>query len=125
MSNAIFRPFDRYNFSENVCYLTGKPANSMRTVFPQWILNQFKLEDKPFKMLDERIITYRDITVPASADVAATLEALDEEIQQAFTAGFSAVKEVNQVRLFQWIANQVYGIIHWEIRAGKIGRAHV
>jgi len=118
MSNAIFRPFDRYNFSENVCYLTGKPANSMRTVFPQWILNQFKLEDKPFKMLDERIITYRDITVPASADVAATLEALDEEIQQAFTAGFSAVKEVNQVRLFQWIANQVYGIIHWEIRAG-------
>ncbi len=118
MSTAIFRPFDRYNFSESVCYLTGQPATLQATVFPGWILKQFKLEDKPFKMLDERIATYGDITVPVSAEAMTALNVLDQEIEAALNGGFNRLKELDQTRLFQWITKQVYGIIHWEVRAG-------
>lgn len=118
MSKAIFRPFERYNFSENVCYLSGQPALLKTTVFPEWVLQQFGLKDKPFKMLDERIVTYKDIKVPISNEAIAETHKLDKEIEQAFNTGYSAVQALDEVKLFQWIAKQVYGIIHWEVRAG-------
>ena len=118
MSKAIFRPFDRYNFSENVCYLTGQPAISQATVFPEWLLKQFHLQNTPFKMLDERVATYQDIKIPVSSEAITVTKKLDDEIEKAFNAGYPAVKALDQVKLFQWIAKQVYGIIHWEVRAG-------
>jgi hypothetical protein len=118
MSKAIFRPFDRYNFSEKVCYLTGQAAITQVTVFPNWMLEQFNLSDKPFKMLDEHIATYQDITIPMSQEALDAMEKLDREIQQAFNAGYNQVKALDEIRLFQWVAKQVYGIIHWEVRAG-------
>ncbi|HEY0053796.1 MAG TPA: hypothetical protein VGB63_00440 [Pedobacter sp.] len=118
MSKVLFRPFDRYNFNTNVCYLTGAPAISQKTVFPQWVLKQFNLADKPFKMLDERIATYQEITIPVSGEAETAIDNLDVEIKEAFNLGFSAVKALDELKLFQWIAKQVYGIIHWEVRAG-------
>jgi hypothetical protein len=82
------------------------------------MLKQFDLAHKPFKMLDERIATYQDIKIPVSAEVTAATDKLDEEIRTAFNSGFKAVKDLEELRLFQWIAKQVYGIIHWEVRAG-------
>ena len=118
MSKALFRPFEQYNFSNKVCYLTGKPAISEITVFPGWVLKQFNLADKPFKMLDERIATYQDIKISVSGEAEIAINALDAEIEQAFNAGYSTVKTLDELKLFQWIAKQVYGIIHWEVRAG-------
>ena len=118
MSKALFRPFDRYNFSDKVCYLTGQPATLQTTVFPDWVLQQFHLSEKPFKMLDERIATYQDITIPVSDKAFSAIYSLDKEMQKAFNTGYSAVKDLEEVKLFQWIAKQVYGIIHWEVRAG-------
>ncbi|WP_207535836.1 hypothetical protein [Desertivirga arenae] len=118
MSKAIFRPFDRYTFGEDICFLTGEPAVLQQTVFPQWVLQQFDLEDKPFKMMDERIATYGDIKVPVSAVAITAIHALDQEIEQAFNSGYEAVKLLPELKLFQWITKQVYGIIHWEVRAG-------
>jgi hypothetical protein len=118
MSKAIFSPFERYNFSESVCFLTGQPAILQTTVFPDWVLQQFKLGDKPFKMLDENIATYQDIKIPVSAEALTAITSLDSEIEQAFNSGYRAVLELDQIKLFQWIAKQVYGIIHWEVRAG-------
>jgi len=118
MSKALFRPFDRYNFGEQVCFISGEPAIFQNCVFPEWILEKYDLRDKPFKMMDERIATYEDIKVPVSAKALAAIQALDEEIKTAFAAGYEAVKDLPQLKLFQWIAKQVYGIIHWEVRAG-------
>lgn len=118
MSKALFRPFDKYNFSGNICYLTGQSATEQTTVFPEWVLQQFNLHEKPFKMLDEHIATYQDITIPVSGEALSAINILDNDIQEAFNSGYSAVKELEEVKLFQWISKQVYGIIHWEVRAG-------
>ena len=118
MSRSIFRPFDSYNFNENICYLSGEPANFQTTVFPRWLLDKFYLSDKPFKMLDENIATYQDIKIPVSQEAFAATSGLDAEMEQAFNAGYEIVKTIDELRLFQWVAKQVYGIIHWEVRAG-------
>ena len=118
MSRSIFRPFDSYNFNENICYLSGEPANFQTTVFPRWLLDKFYLSDKPFKMLDENIATYQDIKIPVSEEAFAAITRLDAEMEQAFNAGYEIVKTIDELRLFQWVAKQVYGIIHWEVRAG-------
>lgn len=118
MSKALFRPFDRYNFSEDICFLTGESAILQQTIFPDWILQQYQLADKPFKMMDERIATYQDIKIPASATALSALTQLEAEIETAFNAGYEVVKDLPELKLFQWITKQVYGIIHWEVRAG-------
>ncbi len=118
MSKVLFRPFGQYNFDKKICYLTGEPAVAEKTVFPEWVLEQFNLADKPFKMLDERIATYQDIRIPVSGEAEIAINKLDEEIKNAFNIGYAAVKKLDELKLFQWIAKQVYGIIHWEVRAG-------
>lgn len=118
MSKAVFRPFDRYRFDEGICFLTGEQAVSHPSVFPDWLLERYQLADKPLKMLDEQILTYEDIKVPVSEKTLSALQMLDKEVSEAFLSGYQSVKEMSQLILFQWIAKQVYGIIHWEIRAG-------
>lgn len=120
MMSALFKPFDRYNFQESLCFISGEPSILNTTVFPSWMLSQFSLTGKPFKMLDDHIVNYEDLRVPVSAGTASAIADLDSRIESAFNTGYSAVKNLGELELFQWIAKQVYGIIHCEIRAGII-----
>jgi len=118
MSTTLFRPFERFNFSDKVCFLTGHEASRQIQVFPEWMVSQFHLADKALKMLDEHILTYPDIKIPVSEKAFIELDKLETEISTAFNRGYHAVKELDDLRLFQWIAKQVYGMIHQEVRAG-------
>lgn len=118
MNIPVFRPFEHFDFSEEVCFLTGLPATEKIPVFPEWLMALFDLKDKPFKMLDERVLSYGDITVPVSERALEVLNLLEGEIERAFKSGFESIGKLEEVRIFQWIAKQVYGIIHYEVRAG-------
>lgn len=118
MSTSLFRPFERFNFSDKTCFLTGLEADAKMQVFPEWMISKYHLEDKALKMLDEQILTYQDVTVPVSAYASQKIEELEKEVSEALNAGYSAVKDLEDIRLFQWIAKQVYGMIHFEVRAG-------
>lgn len=117
-----YEPFKSANFSNKYCFLTGQPLNSPEEivqVFPQWLMSLYALEEKPFKMLDESMATYKDIKLPCSAVVNERfLEPLENEIAQAFIAGYDAVKAVDELKLFQWAGKLLYGIIFNEIQAG-------
>ena len=88
------------------------------TVFPQWLMEQFKLTQKPFKLLDESMATYGVLKGPCSAITKQEIQALDDEIRQAFNSGYEAVSKLPSLKLFQWIGTLVYGIIYNEIRIG-------
>jgi len=118
MGTTLFRPFERFNFSDKVCFLTGLEASRQIQVFPEWMVSQFNLDDKALKMLDEHILTYPDIKIPVSENAFIELVKLEREVNSAFNRGYQAVKELDDLRLFQWIAKQVYGMIHHEVRAG-------
>lgn len=125
MITPVHRPFEQFQFDDQICFLSGKktqPSDKLN-VFPEWLLNDHKLRDKPFKLLDESIITYNDIQVTCSPDILPEINELEITIRNAFRAGYQDVKELSQIELFQWISKLVYGIIYYEIRAGINNKA--
>jgi hypothetical protein len=77
------------------------------------------LADRPFKMLDETMATYQDIKIPCATHVwGEFLQPLEAEIAKAFETGYDAVKELDELKLFQWAGKLLYGIIFNEIQAG-------
>src|SRR5476651_1177928 len=122
MPVQIYSPFETSNFSNSTCFLSGQPLNSEEEkiqVFPQWLMSRYNLEDQPFKLLDESMATYKDLKLPCSAAINEQyLEPLEQEIAAAFTAGYEAVKNLDELKLFQWAGKLLYGIIFNEIQSG-------
>lgn len=114
----MYHPFRQFEFDPKVCFLTGQAAIQKVPVFPTWLSRRFQLDEKPLKMLDEQILSYTDIQVPVSARALEALKALENEVESAFTGGYTALKQLSPLRLFQWIARQVYGMIYFEIQLG-------
>lgn len=122
MPAQIYSPFESSNFSNSTCFLTGEALNSEEEkiqVFPQWLMSRYKLEDQPFKLLDESMATYKDLKLPCSATINENyLEPLEAEIADAFAIGYEAVKNVDELKLFQWAGKLLYGIIFNEVQSG-------
>jgi hypothetical protein len=122
MPAQIYNPFSRFNFSNRNCFLTGALLNSEEEkiqVFPQWLMSRYDLQDKPFKLLDESMATYKDLKLPCAAGINHEyLEPLESEIAIAFEQGYDAVNKLDEVKLFQWAGKMLYGIIFNEIQAG-------
>ncbi|HVW15023.1 MAG TPA: hypothetical protein VHB54_14405 [Mucilaginibacter sp.] len=122
MSAEIYYPFKSFNFSNRTCFLSGQQLSSEEEripVFPSWLMSRYNLEDQPFKLLDENITTYKDLKVPCSASINGQfIDPLETEIAAAFDKGYDAVKQVDEVKLFQWAGKLLYGIIFNEMQAG-------
>ncbi len=119
MAVNIYNPFEKLTFNNKICFLSGEETVSEKlTVFPEWILDAYKLHNKPFKLLDESIITYQDIEVPVSSGVLLALSSLENQIEDTFSSGYDAVKNLSEQTLFQWIAKMVYGMIYYETTVG-------
>ncbi|RFZ82629.1 hypothetical protein DYU05_10610 [Mucilaginibacter terrenus] len=122
MAARIYKPFDLFNFSNRNCFLTGQALSSTEEkiqVFPQWLMSMYALEDKPFKMLDESMATYKDLKIPCAANVNEQyLEPLEADVANAFANGYKGVKSLDSLKLFQWVGKLLYGIIFNEIQAG-------
>jgi len=122
MPDQIYYPFTTFNFGNRKCFLTGRTLLSEEEkipVFPQWLMSRYGLEDKPFKLLDESMATYKDLKLPCSAHVNETfLEPLEAEIAAAFDIGYEAIKHLDDLKLFQWAGKLLYGIIFNEIQSG-------
>ncbi len=121
MQTEIYQPFDKFNFGNRTCFLSGKLLQSEEEkiqVFPAWLLAKYNLYDHPFKMLDENFPTYKDLKLPCSAEINALyFEPLEEEIKAAFAQGFEAVQALDEWKLFIWAGKIMYGIIFNELQS--------
>lgn len=124
MGDKLYKPFETLNFSKKACFLSGNRLKSREeeiTVFPLWLMQEYELQDKPFKLLDESMSTYSDMKLPCSQLIfEQAVVPLEDEISTAFLSGYDAVKQIPEIRLFQWIGKLVYGILFNEIRIGMI-----
>jgi len=120
MSAKLYQPFEKFNFSNKQCFLTGEDLQSPEEkiqVFPAWLMSRYDLQDQPFKMLDESMATYKDLKIPCAADVNEQyLETLETDVANAFDGGFEGVKAIDELKLFQWAGKLLYGIIFNEIQ---------
>ena len=115
----LYNPFQKFDFNPETCFLTGQNLHSSEeqiSVFPEWILDQYSLRDKTFKMLDESSLQYQDLKIPCIAGVIEnSINPLEKEIEKAFTAGYEAVIKVPEERLFQWMVKLMYGVLYNDI----------
>ena len=121
MANKLYNPFLDFQFDNKTCFLSGKALSSddeKIQVFPLWMMRSFDLEDKPFKMLDESIVTYKQLQLPCSAEVAYKLAEVEEKVELAVQNGYKALKELDQLTLFQWVGKILYGVVFNEIQVG-------
>lgn len=81
-------------------------------------MQTYQLEDKPFKLLDESITTYKKLKIPCATAAANSLDVLEKQIKAAFLKGFEAVNALDRLSLFQWIGKLLYGIVFNEIQIG-------
>ena len=122
MPAQIYHPFEKSNFSNRTCFLSGQDLISEEEkiqVFPAWLMSRYSLEDQPFKLLDESYATYKDLKIPCAAQVNELhLEPLEAEVAAAFDLGFDGVKKIDELKLFQWAGKLLYGILFNEVQSG-------
>lgn len=121
MASRLYNPFAEFAFDNKTCFLTGEKlssADEQIQVFPVWMMRAFDLEEKPFKMLDESIITYKKLKLPCAADTALILERIESQVKKAMSEGYEVVKSLEDIVLFQWIAKILYGVVFNEIQTG-------
>ncbi len=130
MQIQLYNPFEFLEFDPQICFLSGVPLDAVdkeMRVFPQWILDRYSLAEKKFTLMDQiTSFKYEDLKIPCSKEVRVALDALEQEIEKAFTAGYEEVVKLPQERLFQWMAKLVYGVLYNDLlaerkRAGKRG----
>lgn len=121
MATKLYNPFLDFKFDNQTCFLTGgqlQSADERIQVFPVWMMRAFDLEEKPFKMLDESMVTYKKLQLPCSVEAAVAFEKIESEVERAMQQGYVAVKELDQITLFHWIAKILYGVVFNEIQVG-------
>ncbi|WP_140936860.1 hypothetical protein [Sphingobacterium lumbrici] len=121
MATKLYNPFLDFKFDNKTCFLTGQELQSpdeQIQVFPVWMMRAFDLEEKPFKMLDESFLTYKQLQLPCSVSAALAFEEVERQVEQAMGQGFETVKKLDDITLFQWVSKILYGVVFNEIQVG-------
>lgn len=122
MPFSLFEPFPDFQFNKDECFLSGVKTFSPEEqipVFPDWIRKRYGLDEKNFSMLGGHAVKYKELILPCCQNVIAiAISPLEHEIESAFTAGYESVKGIPELRLFQWMAKLMYGILYNDIVYG-------
>ncbi len=121
MTTKLYNPFLDFKFDKKTCFLTGNQLQSEDdsiSVFPEWMMQTFELQEKPFKMLDESFLTYGQLQIPCSSTAAAALAQIEAKVEDAMQSGYDAVNKLDQHTLFCWVAKILYGVVFNEIQVG-------
>ncbi len=118
MSLTLYKPFTKFEFDHKKCFLSGEilgEETERQTVFSSFLIDTYKLNERPFKMLDESMCSYADLKLPVSLSTSEKFNFLENDIETAFSKGYEVVKNLEEITIFQWVAKTVYGVIYNEI----------
>lgn len=123
MALQLYNPFENLYFDDKTCFLTGKElqdGNEAITVFPTWVLEEYKYKYAHFKMMDTvTSIPYKDLKLPCSKQVKEAYEKLDEEVYATFKNGCESVAALDELKLFQWMGRIVFGVLYHDLLLEK------
>lgn len=122
---SLHDPFLRFDLAGKRCFLTDapiRPEHDWITVMPKWLMDEFELYDKPFKLLDESFVTYAKLQLPCSSEVALRIAALNEKFRNALQKNdWDAISEIE---IFQAVGVIMLGLIYAEIKQGRVSEAY-
>src|SRR5690606_14140199 len=117
-----FKPLDQFLFDGSECFLSGLPAGSDLSVFPEWLLKRYGLHEQIFGLLDERQASYASLRVPCHPVVAKAAGQLEEQMQAAFEEGYTGLKELSEHERFLWTGKLVFALVYREFALAAAGQ---
>ena len=122
MISTIYQPFKNFDFKYKNCFLSGDTFSTSvveAAILPEWLLKAANFSgEEQIKLLDESVRSYNSLKVPCNTDVLTHfVQPLEEKVADAFSTGYAAVSQLDQVDLFRWIGKFMYGIIYVEMNA--------
>ncbi|WP_240676196.1 hypothetical protein [Botryobacter ruber] len=115
---TLYDPFEKMQFSDSNCFLCGTTITTeQRTpVFASWLQQQYNLQQKELLLLDKSVTTFGDLTIPCCDHCHLHhVLPLEQEVEQAATAGLDGLKALDKQKLFQWIGKMYYGTLVTEL----------
>jgi hypothetical protein len=102
------------------CFLCGvKLTQASRTdehVFPRWLLQDFALYDLELNLLNGTTIRYRSLTIPCCRECNGYwLSQIENQIATAVRTGVNAVRDLDPLVLYLWMAKIYYGLLFKEL----------
>lgn len=130
MDMDFFNPFEDMIFDTNFCFLTGKLTTDQITVFPEWLMDHFKLTEETLGLMENsqiKMIPYPELKLPCAAHVKKAFDDLDQQFQEAYKKGYEGIAELDEQLLFYWSGRIVYGLFYLEMlgeweRHQKLGK---
>lgn len=107
------------------CFFTGNPvsASDKISVFPEWVLDRYQLRDKYMGMLNWNRVKYGELFLPCYPLAVDKLNSLENQVREAFEAGFESVIQLDPDVIFLWMSKLLLGIlyqdIHYSIALGQ------
>ncbi len=123
MTNVKYPPLLKacldHPYSDSICFLCADALNETnRTeehVLPKWIQQRYDLWNQKLVLLNRTLLPYRQMTVPCCSNCNGRFGELEKRVQRAVDAGPTAVRELSQFHLFQWLAKIFLGIGYKEL----------
>lgn len=127
---SFFNPFQEMIFDGHFCFLSGDLTTESMPVFPEWLMDRFKLGDEKITLMENsqrKQVSYRDLKLPCAPHVKKAFAELDLKFRIAFEEGYEGMAKLDEKLLFQWSGRIVYGLLYLELlgeweRHQKLGR---
>lgn len=112
--------FEIENLDDDRCFLCGEVLTvANRTdehIFPVWLQHKVGLWDQNIVLLNRTSIPYRQLVIPCCTTCNTRyLSSLEQDVRNALEGGYSSVRQMPQIRLFQWCSKIYYGLIYKEL----------
>ena len=122
MNTGLYNPFQNFDFLYKKCFLSGNTFNSpviQIPLIPKWLLAQAALTgEEQIQFLDESIRSYNTLVIPVNSEVNEQfLNPLENNIENAFEAGYAGVSELTALDLFNWVGKFLYGFVYIEMHS--------
>lgn len=112
-------PFKNLELDEHTCFVCGREFNedgSLEHVFPRWLQRKHNLWNQLIHLVNETTFRYSQIKVPCCSECNnEDLSRLENIISRAVNTGYDAVRELDELLIYQWVAKIYYGILRKEI----------
>ena len=106
---------------QNHCFLCGKKLNNKNKtqehIFPDWLLNKFKLKDKNLILPNSTVIQYKKIKIPCcNICNNQELAGLEKIISEAVINGYKHFIKLHEILIFQWLSKILYELSYLDLR---------
>lgn len=118
MALHLFNPFQNMIFDRHFCFLSGDLTTEEITVFPEWLLEEFKLGEEKIRLMENtkvKEVPYTELKLPCASHVKKAFDKLDHTFKTAYDEGFEAIDKLDELVIFQWSGRIVYGLLYLEM----------